>query len=424
MKRHTIRGLALAMTGVLCLGVASGCQSKKEDKDKTPETPGYRALIPYHMDFIAVGTEGKISTVDVVTQKTADLQSPVTTTLRDIVEYNGSLVAVGDEGTVLLSNDGSTFDKQKTGVDEDLYAVTRWNDRYVAGGAQGVLLYSEDGKEWKELESGVEETITGLAASEELCIGVTDQGKAVISQNLTEWKMMDYSGYYEKQTAFSRIAWNGTIFSAIGHDKQDGPVVTTTLSGEVWTVRDLSYYNGESQDISGLTVSGLAWDGDQWYVSCNSGRIYTIPDCAQCNKTEDVGGGNLTAVAYNGGKVAAVGEQYTAVVVDTEAVRQYSIKPDAALEHQQKGAVIIDVREPDEYAPKHIKGAVNLPVGSIETTLPAKYPDKNTELIFYCVKGTRSQKALEKVRALGYTNVYSLGKIDDWTHEFEGTDVK
>ena len=67
---------------------------------------------------------------------------------------------------------------------------------------------------------------------------------------------------------------------------------------------------------------------------------------------------------------------------------------------------------------------MNLPVGSIETTLPEKYPDKSTELIFYCMKGTRSQQALEKARKLGYTTVYSFGKIDDWTHEFEGTDVQ
>ena len=422
MKRQIMRGLSLMMTGVMLMGVAAGCQSKKTDK--TPETAGYRAIAPYHMDFVAVGTDGKISTVDVDTKKATDLKSPVSVTLRDIVAYNGELLAVGDEGTVVFSKDGTNFEKRSAGVDADLYAIARWNERYVAGGTDGTLLYSEDGKSWKSLSSGVTDTITGLAASNELCIGVTDSGKAVISENLTDWRIMEYNDYYQKKTSFSRITWSGTIFSAIGQDEKEGAVVATTLSGEVWTVRDLSYYNSAPQDVSDLTVSGQAWDGDQWYMSCNKGRIYTIPDCAQCFKTEEVGGGNLTAVAYNGGKVAVVGEQFTAVVVDTEAVRQYGIKSDAALQHQQQGAVIIDVREPDEYAPRHIKGAVNLPVGSIETTLPEKYPGKSTELIFYCMKGTRSQQALEKARKLGYTTVYSFGKIDDWTHEFEGTDVQ
>lgn len=422
MKRMYMRILALAMAGILCMGLGAGCQSG-DKKEREAETLGYRALAPYHMGFIAVGTEGRIGSIDVETKQATALTSPVTEILRDITAYNEELVAVGDRGTIVTSTDGTVFEKCDSGVDDDLYAITRWSDRYVAGGKDGTLLYSEDGKEWKTLQSGVDDTITSLAASSALCIGVTDKGQAVISENLTDWKVMDYTGYYQKETAFSRIAWNGTIFSAIGYDKADGPVVTTTLSGEVWTVRDLSYYNGEPQDISALTVSGLCWDGEQWYVSCNGGIIYTIPDCAQCNKTEDVGGGNLTAVAYNGGKVAAVGEQYTVTVVDTEAVRQYSIASDGALAAQQKGAVIIDVRDPDEYAPKHIKGAINMPLGSIETILPEQVPEQSTELIFYCTKGVRSQTALEKARELGYTSVYSLGAIENWTHEFEGTDV-
>ena len=50
-------------------------------------------------------------------------------------------------------------------------------------------------------------------------------------------------------------------------------------------------------------------------------------------------------------------------------------------------------------------------------------PKRLVEVDLYNV-AARSQQALEKARKLGYTTVYSFGKIDDWTHEFEGTDVQ
>lgn len=424
MKKKGLRWLALTLAGVMCAGLTSGCQSTADAEDEKEETNGYKALVAFNMGFIAVGTEGKIGEIDVDTKQAQPLTSPVTGTLRDITSYNRELLAVGDNGTVLLSADGKTFAQQETGTDEDLYSVVRWNDRYVAGGENGTLLYSEDGKQWNELSSGVDSTITGLAASQDLCMGVTDAGQVITSSNLTDWKVMDYNGYYEKDTSFERVVWTGNLFYAVGQDKNEGPVVTSSLSGDVWMPRSLSYYNGANGDISNLIMTSLVWDGQQLFAACNEGRLYTMPDCTQCNKMEEIGSGNFSAIAYNGGKLAAVGEGYTVAVVDTEAVRQYSISSDTALQHQQNGAVIVDVRSAEDYAAKHIKGAVNIPLDKIESTLGSQYPDKQTELIFYCSKGVRSQTALEQAREMGYETVYSLGAMDNWTHEVEGTDAQ
>lgn len=421
MKGKGMRVAALALACVTWMGLVTGCQNAEDKKE--PEINGYRALTPYHMGFIAVGTEGRIGAVDVDTKQAETLASPVTATLRDVATYNGDLVIVGDEGTVVTSSDAQTYTKGDTGIDEDLYAVVRWNDRYVAGGEKGTLIYSEDGKQWNTLSSGIDSRITGLAASQELCVGVTDQGQVITSQNLTDWTVMDYNGYYEQETAFERVVWTDTVFYAVGQDAKEGPIVTSSLAGDVWTSRLLTYYNGESQSTDGLTMTGLAWDGQQLFASCNEGRLYTMPDCTQCNKMESIGSGNFTAIAYNGGKLATVGENYAVAVVDTEAVRQYGISADTALTHQNEGAAIIDVRAPEEYASKHIKGAVNIPLDQIDGALTAQYPDKSTELIFYCSKGVRSQTALEKAREMGYQTVYSLGAMDNWTHDFDGTDA-
>ncbi len=425
--KHILKQWGCLLIAVILLFTVAGCSQEEAPAQtftRSPEKAGWRAIAPYHMSFIAVGTEGKISEIDVDTQTAKPLESPTTATLRDIVHYNGTLVAVGDKGTVLKSTDGKTFTQVAT-LKGDFDSITYWNDKYVAAGLGGVLAYSYDAKEWipvtvKDGDKPFTDTVTGLAASGDTCIGVTEQGRAIVSHNTTDWTIFEYNTYYSKETAFNNIVWNGTMFSATGMDKKTGAAVVTTLSGEVWSERDLSYYNGEPQDVSGLTASGLAWDGQQWHLSCNGGTIYTIPDCAQCNKTAEVGGGTLTAIAYNGGKLAVGGEGYTVAVVDTDAVRQYSISADTAYQHQQAGtAMIIDVRSAEEFAEKHIAGAYSLPLDGLDAGLEGLCPDKSKELIFYCTKGMRSQTALEKAKALGYSNVYSLGAMDKWTYAFE-----
>lgn len=423
MNRRIKRLTALLIMGVLCMTGMTGCQPGSPDTPDTAarleEITGYQALAPYHMGFIAVGSEGRIGDVDVDTKEATVLPSPTTETLHDVVAYNGQLVAVGNAGTILRSTDGATFEAVASGVTTDLYAVTYWNACYVAAGAGGRVLYSSTGEEWTAVDTGVTDTITGIAGSPDVCLAVTHEGRTLTSTNMTSWTVFEYNTYYEKQTSFSEVLRNDNIFYAVGEDETDGPVITSTLTGEVWMPRALEFYNNENLGVEGLSMYAIAWDGQQLFASCNNGRLYTMPDCTQCNKVEEIGLGDLLAVAYNGGKLCAVGGDFTVAVVDTEAVRQYNISADTALAHQQAGAVIVDVRSRDEYDEKHIAGAVHISLDAVETSLPALYPDKSTELIFYCTKGVRSQTALETAQKLGYTTVYSLGAMDKWTHGFE-----
>ena len=85
----------------------------------------------------------------------------------------------------------------------------------------------------------------------------------------------------------------------------------------------------------------------------------------------------------------------------------------------QEGAVLIDVRNSEDYDEKHIKGSILIPLEELEEKLPQMYPDLGQTIIFYCTKGIRSQTAVEKAVALGYVEVYSLGSIENWIYEFE-----
>lgn len=79
--------------------------------------------------------------------------------------------------------------------------------------------------------------------------------------------------------------------------------------------------------------------------------------------------------------------------------------------------VIIDVREPDEYAAGHIANAVSLPRGLLEfkvTDLPA-VNNAGTNILLYCKTSGRAALAAQSLQALGYTKVSSIaGGYDGW----------
>ena len=80
-------------------------------------------------------------------------------------------------------------------------------------------------------------------------------------------------------------------------------------------------------------------------------------------------------------------------------------------------AVILDVREADEYNSGHIPGAVLLPYGDIPEKAHIVLPNKEKMILIYCRSGRRSKIAAESLTVLGYTAVYEFGGIIDWPYE-------
>ena len=76
-------------------------------------------------------------------------------------------------------------------------------------------------------------------------------------------------------------------------------------------------------------------------------------------------------------------------------------------------AVLLDVRQADEFNAGHIDGAVLVPHDTIAEKIGAVVPDKNTPVYIYCRSGRRSAIAVEAMRKLGYTNLTDLGGMDE-----------
>ena len=80
---------------------------------------------------------------------------------------------------------------------------------------------------------------------------------------------------------------------------------------------------------------------------------------------------------------------------------------------QEKGAVVIDVRGPDEFAAGHIPGAVNVPVSGKESADFDKKVSalaKDKKVLVHCRSGVRSAKAVERMQRLGIADIIELPK--------------
>ncbi len=83
-----------------------------------------------------------------------------------------------------------------------------------------------------------------------------------------------------------------------------------------------------------------------------------------------------------------------------------------------EGALVLDVREPDEYEQGAVPGSMHIPRGTLETNIEMRVPDHSTPLVVLCAGGTRSAFAVQTLGQLGYTDVVSvMGGFNQWKDE-------
>ncbi len=96
------------------------------------------------------------------------------------------------------------------------------------------------------------------------------------------------------------------------------------------------------------------------------------------------------------------------------------ISPEVGKEMIEKGdSILVDVREPSEFAAGHIPGAKLVSLGTIPTEAPKTLTDKKAKIIVYCRSGVRSKKAADQLLSMGYEDIYDLGGILEWPYEVE-----
>ena len=81
----------------------------------------------------------------------------------------------------------------------------------------------------------------------------------------------------------------------------------------------------------------------------------------------------------------------------------------------REDALVVDVREPNEFAAGHVLGAKNLPLARLDASGAELAKKKERPVIVYCDGGERSAKALATLKKHGYTRVANLsGGLGAW----------
>lgn len=102
-------------------------------------------------------------------------------------------------------------------------------------------------------------------------------------------------------------------------------------------------------------------------------------------------------------------EGFLKLVNDAKSrVKEVSVAEAQARLAENQSALLIDVREDNEWQAAHAEGAEHIGKGIIERDIETAVPDKSTELILYCGGGYRSALASDALQKMGYTNVWSL----------------
>ncbi len=136
-------------------------------------------------------------------------------------------------------------------------------------------------------------------------------------------------------------------------------------------------------------------------------RTFTLrrdPDCPVCGEKPSI----TEPIDYEG----FCGISPTAAVPAISVQELNQIRKDG-IPH-----LLIDVREPDEYATAHISGATLIPLAQV-TNRAAEIP-RDIPVYVHCKLGGRSAKAVSSLQSLGFTNVTNVtGGITAWSDEVD-----
>jgi rhodanese-related sulfurtransferase len=77
--------------------------------------------------------------------------------------------------------------------------------------------------------------------------------------------------------------------------------------------------------------------------------------------------------------------------------------------------VLVDVREPEEFATGHMIGAKNVPLNQLDEKLASTVKNKNVPLLLVCATGARAQRAVAMAKKLGYEQAQAVaGGLKAW----------
>lgn len=91
-------------------------------------------------------------------------------------------------------------------------------------------------------------------------------------------------------------------------------------------------------------------------------------------------------------------------MADDARARVDEVLPEQVDALMAEGAVVLDIRDPDEHAAGHIPGSINISRGKLEMNVEGEIPDLDTVVITYCNAYNRGALSAATLKEMGYKN--------------------
>ena len=102
-------------------------------------------------------------------------------------------------------------------------------------------------------------------------------------------------------------------------------------------------------------------------------------------------------------------------MADAARARVDAVDPKTVDEMMAVGAVVLDIRDPDEHAKGHIPNSINLSRGKLEMNVESVLPDLDTVILCYCNANNRGALSAASLVDMGYTNAkFIAGGLNAW----------
>ncbi len=109
--------------------------------------------------------------------------------------------------------------------------------------------------------------------------------------------------------------------------------------------------------------------------------------------------------------VYLIGAIIIGVVILSRLASKSLISPDEAKRYLGKGAKLVDVRTPREFAAGHLDGAVNIPLQELQNRI-TELGDKSAHIVLYCRSGSRSGAAKRLLKRHGFEQPHNAGGMN------------
>lgn len=227
--------------------------------------------------------------------------------LRSIIWTGTQFIAVGYNGRIITSPDGEKWTEREKGAYNILFCVV-WNGNQAiaAGGFNGtIILTSDDGISWtlrseKSKASGFYSII--WADNFYIATGWRRDGTSVSERYgvmLTSTDGVNWSDIkIESNIPTQKIAWNGTIFIAVGSEG----TILSSQDGKEWTEQDSNVQS---------SLHDIVWNGSEFVTVGGDGTILSSSDGINWLYEGDVAFGNLRSIIWTGKEYIIVGDKGT-----------------------------------------------------------------------------------------------------------------